>query len=139
LEATAGQGSTVGWRFEHLAYIIERVKHALPIGVCIDTCHIFAAGYDIRTPEAWDKTLQEFDRIVGLKHLYAFHINDSQKGLASRVDRHSPLGKGAIGLDAFKFLVTEPRTKYLPMYLETPDGPELWEKEIAMLREMATN
>ncbi len=137
LEATAGQGSAVGWKFEHLAYIIQRVESKLPIGVCIDTCHIFAAGYDIRTPEAWNHTLEEFDRVVGLKHLYAFHLNDSQKGLASRVDRHSPLGKGEIGLEAFRFLVNDSRTRHLPMYLETPDGPELWEKEIALLKGMS--
>lgn len=137
LEATAGQGSAVGWKFEHLSYIIQRVESQLPIGVCIDTCHIFAAGYDIRTPEAWNHTLEEFDRVVGLKHLYAFHLNDSQKGLASRVDRHSPLGKGEIGLEAFRFLVNDSRTRHLPMYLETPDGPELWEKEIALLKGMS--
>lgn len=139
LEATAGQGSTVGWKFEQLSYIIDRVKHKIPIGVCIDTCHIFVAGYDIRTAEAWDSTLKEFDRAVGLQHLYAFHLNDSLKGLGSKVDRHQPLGKGTIGLDSFRFLVNDSRTKHLPMYLETPDGMELWEKEIALLKEMTIN
>lgn len=133
LEATAGQGSSVGHRFEHLSYIIERVKKRIPIGVCIDTCHIFVAGYDIRTPEAWEATLKEFDQVVGLSHLYAFHINDSSKGLGSRVDRHQPLGQGTIGWDCFKFLMTDPRTKHLPKYLETPGGPELWEQEIKQL------
>lgn len=137
LETTAGQGSTQGWRFEQLAYIISRVEKQVPIGVCIDTCHIFAAGYDIRTPEAWDATLKEFDRVIGLCHLYAFHVNDSVKGLGSRVDRHMPLGEGAIGLDCFRFLMQDPRTRDLPKYLETPGGPELWEKEIRLLREFA--
>lgn len=137
LEATAGQGSTVGCRFEELAYIISRVKNRIKIGVCIDTCHIFVAGYDLRTAEACDATLKEFDRVVGLEHLYAFHLNDSMKGLGSRVDRHAPLGKGEIGLECFKFLMTDPRTKHLPKYLETPDGPPLWIEEIAMLRQFA--
>jgi len=137
LEATAGQGSALGWRFEHLAAIIEKVKNKIPIGVCIDTCHIFAAGYDIRTEEGWNETLNEFDRIVGLKHLYAFHVNDSLKGLGSRVDRHAPLGEGLIGIESFKVLMTDKRTRELPKYLETPGGPELWKKEIQMLREFA--
>lgn len=135
LEATAGQGSSVGHRFEHLSYVIERVKGKIPIGVCIDTCHIFVAGYDIRTPEAWDLTLAEFDKIVGLKYLRAFHLNDSLKGLGSRVDRHQPIGKGQIGLESFTFLMNDPRTRHLPKYLETPGGPELWEVEIKLLRD----
>lgn len=138
LEATAGQGSAVGWRFEELAYIVQRVKDRIPIGVCIDTCHIFVAGYDIRTPEAWDNTLREFDKVVGLEHLYAFHINDSSKGLGSRVDRHKHLGEGEIGLESFKFLMQDPRTRNLPKYLETPDGLSKWEQEIALLRKFAS-
>lgn len=136
LETTAGQGTAVGWRFEQLKHIIEKVKHKIPIGVCIDTCHIFVAGYDIRTPEAWDKTLIEFDKVIGLKHLYAFHVNDSVKPYESRVDRHAQLGEGEIGLESFRFLVTDPRTRELAMYLETPD-PAKYAKEIAMLREMS--
>lgn len=137
LEATAGQGSCVGCKFEELAYILERVKDKVCAGVCIDTCHIFVSGYDIRTPADWEQTLGEFDRVVGLKHLYAFHLNDSVKPLGSKVDRHAALGKGEIGLECFKFLTRDKRTSHLPMYLETPDGPELWVKEIAMLREFA--
>lgn len=137
LEATAGQGSSVGYSFEHLAYLIEKVSTQLPIGVCLDTCHIFVAGYDLRTPEACENTLKEFDRVVGLQHLYAFHLNDSVKGVGSRVDRHAALGEGMIGLDCFRFLMTDPRTRHLPKYLETPGGPPLWEKEIRMLREFA--
>jgi deoxyribonuclease-4 len=137
LEATAGQGSALGYKFEHLAYIVEKVKNRIPIGVCIDTCHIFAAGYDIRTKETWNDTLNEFDRIVGLKHLYGFHVNDSLKPLASRVDRHAPLGKGLIGLESFRVLMTDPRTRNIPKYVETPGGPELWKTEIELLRELA--
>jgi len=134
LETTAGQGSTVGDHFEHLAYIIERVKDVIPIGVCIDTCHIFVAGYDVRTAEAWEKTLTEFDQIVGLPFLYSFHLNDSAKGLGSHVDRHKPLGEGEIGWECFSFLMRDPRTRYLPKYLETPGGLELWKKEIKTLK-----
>jgi len=137
LEATAGQGSTVGWRFDQLAYIIEKVKGHVPIGVCIDTCHIFVAGYDIRTPEAWDVTLREFDKVLGLQHLCALHLNDSKKGLGSHVDRHESIGEGTIGSESFKFIMTDPRTKHLPMYLETPRDLERWKKEIHMLREFA--
>lgn len=137
LEATAGQGTSVGHRFEHLAYILERASKRVPLGVCIDTCHIFAAGYDIRTEAGWLETLGEFDRVVGLKFLRAFHVNDSCKDLGSRVDRHAPLGEGKIGMDAFRFLMTHPATRALPKYLETPDGPPLWKKEIALLKSFA--
>lgn len=138
LELTAGQGSAVGWKFEHIAYIIQKVEGKIRIGACIDTCHIFVAGYDLRTPEACDATLKEFDQVVGLKHLYAFHLNDSKKGLGSKVDRHAPLGEGEIGLACFQFLMQDKRTRELPKYLETPDGPPLWEKEISMLRKFAS-
>lgn len=137
LEATAGQGSTVGCTFEELGYILHRVKDTVPIGVCIDTCHIFAAGYDIRTPAAWEKTLKEFDRHIGLDWLKAFHLNDSLKDLGSKVDRHKPLGEGMIGWPCFEWLVKHPKLSRLPLYLETPDGPPLWKVEIAKLRKIA--
>lgn len=137
LEATAGQGSTVGWRFDQLGYIIQKVKAHVSIGVCIDTCHIFVAGYDIRSSEAWDLTLEEFDKVIGLEYLYALHLNDSKKGLGSHVDRHEAIGKGTIGSESFKFIMTDPRTKHLPMYLETPRDLERWKNEIHMLREFA--
>lgn len=137
LETTAGQGSAQGWRFEHLAYIISRVENRIPVGVCIDTCHIFVAGYDIRLPEGWNATLEEFNRVIGLSNLYAFHINDSAKGLGSRVDRHRPLGEGTIGMESFHFLMQDARTRLIPKYLETPGGVELWKKEIQVLRELA--
>ncbi len=137
-EATAGQGSAVGWRFEHLGYLVERLHKKLRVGVCIDTCHIFVAGYDIRTEKGWEETLAAFDKIVGLKHLYAFHVNDSMKAFNSRVDRHAPIGKGEIGLECFQVMMTHPLLREIPKYLETPDGPELWKNEIALLRDFAT-
>lgn len=137
LEATAGQGSSVGHRFEHLGYIIERVKDRIPIGVCIDTCHIFVAGYDIRTREGWENTLREFDQKVGLDYLCAFHLNDSAKDLGSHVDRHADLGTGFIGLESFKVVMSHPLTYHLPKYLETPGGMQVWGKEIELLKEFA--
>ncbi|MGA8163606.1 MAG: deoxyribonuclease IV [Waddliaceae bacterium] len=137
LETTAGQGSTVGHRFEHLDYIIQKVKDRLPIGVCVDTCHIFAAGYDIRDPKGWDAVLKEFDQIIGLRYLKGFHLNDSKKELGSRRDRHEALGEGEIGIESFKILMRDPRTREIPKYLETPGGSPLWVKEIHMLREFA--
>jgi len=137
LETTAGQGTSVGHKFEHIASIFETVHRKIPVGVCIDTCHIFVAGYDIRTEEGWDLTLKEFDQKIGLDHLYAFHLNDSQKDLGSRVDRHAPIGEGKIGQDCFQFLMTSPQTRRLPKYLETPNGPTGWTKEIALLRKLA--
>lgn len=134
IETTAGQGHTVGHRFEHLAYLLDALKTYIPIGICIDTCHIFSAGYDIRTPEAWHKTLIEFDQCVGLKHLYALHLNDSKKPFASCCDRHANLGEGEIGLPCFKFIMTHPKLRDIPKYLETPDGPSRWKKEIELLR-----
>lgn len=137
LETTAGQGTTTGYLFEHLGHIIKKVHKKIPIGVCIDTCHIFAAGYDIRTKKGWEKTLKEFDEKIGLEYLHAFHVNDSMKGLGSRVDRHAPLGEGEIGLECFEFLMTSPKTRKQPKYLETPNGPDSWKKEIAMLKQFA--
>jgi len=138
LETTAGQGTAQGWRFEQLAYIIANVENRIPIGVCIDTCHIFVAGYDIRTEDAWNGTLNDFDRVIGLQHLHAFHVNDSAKVLGSRVDRHALLGEGHIGIESFRVLMQNPRTRDIPKYLETPGGMECWEKEIKMLREFAS-
>ncbi|MCP5492558.1 MAG: deoxyribonuclease IV [Chlamydiales bacterium] len=137
LETTAGQGTTVGHRFEHLGYIVDQVKNKLPIGVCIDTCHIFSAGYDIRTKASWDKTLKEFDQAIGLKHLYALHVNDSMKELGSRRDRHANLGKGEIGVECFKVMMRDPRLADLPKYLETPNGDTMWAEEIQMLKDFA--
>jgi deoxyribonuclease-4 len=120
LETTAGQGTTLGHRFEHLATLLESVKQPRRLGVCLDTCHIFAAGYPLGTREEYEATFAEFDRVVGLKWLRLFHVNDSVKGHGSRVDRHAGLGKGKIGLDAFRWLVQDERFRGHPMILETP-------------------
>ena len=134
LETTAGQGTSVGHTFEQIDYIVERVQEKIPIGVCIDTCHIFVAGYDLRTEEECKKTLGSFDEIVGLEHLYAFHLNDSMKEFGSKVDRHACIGEGKIGIECFQFLMQSPLTRHLPKYLETPEGPPRWKQEIALLK-----
>lgn len=136
IETTAGQGSNVGSTFGELAYILNGVRGKIPIGVCLDTCHIFAAGYDISTERGWRETKKEFDEIIGLENLYALHINDSVGDRGSHKDRHASLGEGKIGLDSFKFLMREPRLRIIPKYLETP-RPEVWDKEIWMLREFS--
>jgi deoxyribonuclease-4 len=132
IENTAGQGSNLGYKFEHLAYIIDRVEDKSRVGVCIDTCHMFTAGYDIRTREAYDKTWSEFDEIVGFKYLMGMHINDSKPPLGSRVDRHHSLGKGEIGLDAFRFIMNDERMDDIPLVLETIDE-SIWKDEIELL------
>lgn len=136
LENTAGQGSNLGFRFEHLAYIIERVEDKSRVGVCLDTCHSFAAGYDLRTKEACDATFAEFDRIVGFNYLRGMHLNDAMKPLGSRVDRHSPLGDGEIGWECFKYIAADSRFDNIPLVLETPDEAR-WAEEIAKLKEFA--
>jgi deoxyribonuclease-4 len=137
IETTAGQGSTIGAAFEEIAFIIERVKEKVPIGVCIDTCHIFAAGYDIRDAGRLKEVLKEFDQVIGLEHLYAMHLNDSLGDLGSRLDRHAPIGEGKLGLEAFRAIMQEPQLAPLPKYLETPGGPDAWKKEIPLLRSFA--
>ncbi len=132
IENTAGQGSNLGFKFEHLAYLIENSIDKERVGVCIDTCHMFTAGYDIRTREAYDKTWQEFDDIVGFEYLMGMHINDSKPELGSHVDRHDSLGKGKIGLDAFRFIMNDPRIDDIPMVLETIDD-SIWKEEIELL------
>ena len=135
IENTAGQGSNLGWRFEHIAAIIERIDDKSRVGVCIDTCHMFTAGYDIRTREAYDATWKEFDTIIGFKYLKGMHINDSKPDLGSHVDRHDSLGKGKIGLDAFRFLMNDPRMDDIPLVLETIDET-IWAQEIELLYSM---
>ena len=122
LEATAGQGSNVGYRFEHLRAIIDGSSFPDRFAVCYDTCHTFAAGYDITTPEGYKKTFDEFDRIIGLDRLLCFHVNDSKKGINSRVDRHEHIGQGTMGLEGFRLLVNDPRFARVPKILETPKG-----------------
>ncbi len=132
IENTAGQGSNLGYRFEHLAYLIDQIDDKSRVGVCIDTCHLFTSGYDIRTREAYDKTWQEFDEVVGREYLSGMHINDSKVKLASRVDRHESLGKGEIGWDAFSFIMNDDRMDDIPLILETTDS-DIWKDEIKAL------
>ena len=120
LETTAGQGTSLGHRFEQIAALLDRIGLPDRTGVCLDTCHVFAAGYDIRTPEGYADVLSAFDKVVGISHLKVIHLNDCKKELGCRVDRHEHIGKGAIGLEAFRCLVTDPRLRGLPMILETP-------------------
>ncbi len=132
IENTAGQGSNLGFRFEQIARIIEKVSAKNRVGVCLDTAHAFAAGYDLRTPDAFAATLAEFDRTVGFSHLRGVHLNDSKTELGSRVDRHAPIGKGKIGLETFRLIMNDPRFEGIPLILETPES-ELWAEEIALL------
>ncbi len=132
IENTAGQGSNLGYRFEHLAHLIEKVEDKSRVGVCLDTCHTFTAGYDLRTREAYDETMDAFERIVGFKYLMGMHINDSKPKLGSRVDRHASLGQGEIGWDAFRFIMNDPRMDDMPLVLETIDET-LWPEEIKAL------
>lgn len=132
IENTAGQGSNLGFEFEHLAHIIDKVEDKSRVGVCIDTCHAFAAGYDFATHEGYEHTWQEFDRIVGLNYLSGIHINDSKKGLGSKVDRHETLGNGALGKEFFELMMNDPRLDDIPLILETPDE-SIWAEEIAWL------
>lgn len=132
IENTAVQGSNLGYSFEHLASIIERIEDKSRVGVCIDTCHMFTAGYDIRTREAYDATWNEFDRIVGFKYLKGMHINDSKPDLGSRVDRHDSIGKGKLGVEPFGFIMNDPRMDDIPLVLETIDET-IWAQEIALL------
>ncbi len=134
IENTAGQGTNLGWRFEHLAHIIDRVEDKERIGVCIDTCHAYSAGYDLATEQGYADTWAEFDRVVGMKYLRGMHLNDDKRELASRIDRHESIGQGTLGKDFFIRLVNDPRLDGIPMVLETPQ-PELWPDEIAWLYE----
>ncbi|MFG1172024.1 deoxyribonuclease IV [Erwiniaceae bacterium CAU 1747] len=133
IENTAGQGSNLGFRFEHLAAIIEGVEDKSRVGVCIDTCHAFAGGYDLRTEEECVKTFEEFERIVGFRYLRGMHLNDAKSEFNSRVDRHHSLGEGNIGKTVFSWLMKDPRFDGIPMILETID-PEIWKDEIAWLK-----
>lgn len=135
IENTAGQGSNLGFTFEQLARIIDLIEDKTRVGVCIDSCHAFAAGYDLATPEGYARTWADFDRIIGFEYLCAMHINDSKKGLGSRVDRHETMGNGAIGLPFFEMLMSDPRMNDIPLILETPDTSR-WKAEIEQLYAM---
>lgn len=127
LEATAGQGTTLGYRFEQLRGMLDGVHAPERIGVCVDTCHIFVAGYDIRTPEAYAATMGQFDRLLGLERLKCIHFNDAKKPLGSRVDRHDHIGTGELGLSAFGFFLNDPRLAKVPLILETPKSEDMHE------------
>jgi len=124
LESTAGQGSAIGWQFSQLAAILDRVSESQRLGVCLDTCHLFAAGYDIRTPDTYAATIDELHRTVGCERVKCIHVNDSKRELASRVDRHEHIGKGKIGKPAFAHVINDPRFFGVPMILETPKGKD---------------
>lgn len=132
IENTAGQGSNVGFDFEHLAHIISGIEDKSRVGVCIDSCHAFAAGYDFSSAESFTKVWNDFDRIIGFKYLKAMHLNDTKKGLASRVDRHESLGKGVLGKDFFVNLMNDSRFDNIPLILETPND-SIWAEEIEWL------
>ena len=132
IENTAGQGSNLGFEFEQIAHIIDKVNDKSRVGVCIDTCHALAAGYDLTTEEGYEQTWKDFDRIIGLKYLCGMHINDSKKGVGSRIDRHESLGKGALGEAFFKRMMNDPRLDNIPLILETPDDT-IWAEEIKWL------
>ena len=138
LETTAGQGSNLGHRFEQLALILERARCSERLGVCFDTCHALAAGYDLRDKKSFNATFAEFDRIIGLQWLRAFHLNDSKNGLGSRKDRHEHIGQGELGLSSFRLLLNDRRFSGLPMVLETPKGEELAEdrENLSVLRSL---
>ena len=134
IENTAGQGSNLGYRFEHLAYLIDKCEDKSRVGVCLDTCHTFVSGYDLRTKEAYEATMKMFDEIVGFEYLKGMHINDSKPPLGSRVDRHHSLGQGELGWEPFKYIMNDRRLDDIPLILETIDE-SLWAEEIQALYE----
>ena len=138
LETTAGQGSNLGYTFQQLARIIEMVAKPERIGICFDTCHAFAAGYELRTPEGYRETFEEFEAVIGLERLKVFHLNDSQGELGSHLDRHVHIGQGKLGLEAFRLLLNDPRFRDHPMLLETPKGKKMEEDvmNLAVLRSL---
>ena len=138
IENTAGQGSNLGFSFAHLAQIIDKVEDKSRIGICIDTCHTYSAGYDLKTETGYQKTWHEFDEIVGSYYLCAIHLNDTKKNLSSRVDRHENLGLGFLGKEVFIRMMRDPRFDNIPIILETPDTDK-WAEEIAWLKSLTTN
>ena len=135
IENTAGQGTNMGFRFEHLAAIIDGVEDKKRVGVCLDTCHTFTAGYDLRTKKTFNATMKEFDATVGIKYLSAMHLNDSKPDLGARVDRHHSIGKGKLGVEPFRFIMNDKRFEEIPMVLETIDDT-IWEEEIKLLNSL---
>ncbi len=137
LEITAGQGTNLGYRYEHLRDIIAQCHYPQQTAVCVDTCHMFAAGYDIRTPAAWDNAITEFDNVIGLGKLKGFHFNDSKHPLGSKKDRHERIGQGEIGETGFRNILQDKRVNHLPMILEVPGGLEAYKADIELLRQLA--
>ena len=135
IENTAGQGNTLGHTFQQLAEMIDQIQDKARVGVCLDTCHSYAAGYDIKTRQGYEAVLAEFDRVVGMAYLKAMHLNDAQKGLSSRIDRHQSIGRGTLGLEPFGYIMNDPRLEGIPLILETPDE-DLWAEEIRLLKGM---
>lgn len=140
LEVTAGQGTNLGYKFEHLAHLITKSRDADRLGVCLDTCHLFAAGYGLKTRAEYDSTMQQLDDLIGIQRVRAFHLNDSKKGQGSRVDRHEHIGEGELGLEPFRFILNDPRFAQLPMYLETKkevrDGDDMDTVNLRVLRSL---
>jgi deoxyribonuclease IV len=132
IENTSGQGSNLGHRFEHLAFIIDLVEDKTRVGVCLDTCHTFTAGYNLKSPEGFKKTFDDFDRVVGFGYLKGMHLNDSKKDLGTRVDRHDSIGEGFLGIEPFRLLMNDSRFDGIPLILETPDE-SIWAREIELL------
>lgn len=133
IENTAGQGSNLGYTFEQIAQIIDLVEDKSRVGVCIDTCHVFAAGYDISTESGFMQTFDEFDKTIGFKYLSGMHLNDAMKGVGSKVDRHSSLGQGELGITPFRLIMQESRFDNIPLIMETPN-PDIWAEELNILR-----
>lgn len=136
METTAGQGSALNYRFEHLATLLESLQGHPRLGVCLDTCHLFAAGYDLRDRESYEATFSELEQWVGLDRVKAIHANDSKKGLGSRVDRHAHIGEGEIGIEAFRLLVNDPRWIEVPILLETPDAETMHKVNLECLKSL---
>lgn len=136
METTAGQGSALNYRFEHLAMLLESLQGHSRLGICLDTCHLFAAGYDLRERESYEATFSELERCVGLDRVKAIHANDSKKGLGSRVDRHAHIGEGEIGQEAFRLLINDPRWNEVPILLETPDAETMHKVNLERLKSL---
>jgi len=134
LETTAGQGTNLGYRIEHLSQLIRMINRPERTGVCVDTCHIFAAGYDLSTGTSYHQTMEEFQKIIGLENVYLFHLNDSKKDLGSRIDRHETIGEGKIGIHAFRLLINDERFKNIPAILEVPGGEKAFKQNIEQLK-----
>ncbi len=135
IENTAGQGTNLGYRFEHLAFIIDHVEDKDRVGVCIDTCHAYTAGYEIKSEEGFNKAFSDFDTIVGFNYLKGMHMNDSKKELGTRVDRHHSLGEGFLGLEIFRRIIKDERFDNIPLIMETPDDSK-WKEEVELLKSM---